>query len=208
MRIGLLIPVGNDALAFAFIAAIIITVIWFAFQLISHIATRSRESSFNKCHQHGGHEIAANPQELSQLLSSMPLRKANFEGGTLVFWTNDDPISLAVACANPQSSFKVFLRSDRPASEMGHKLMISSSDTPGISFRLTAESLIFSNSESTFYDVDADSLSSLAKMLKENSCHINNCIEITKTNAESLTEWISKVMHVSSHSQARLLLGE
>ena len=186
MRSGLLIPIGNDALAFAFIAAIIITILWFTFDLISHIAKKNSESTFNSGHRHGEHTLAPNPKELSQLLNSMPLRRANFEGGTVVFWTNDGPIALAVARANSQSLFKVFLRTNRPASELGHKILISNADAHGISFKLTAESLIFSNNESALYDVDADSLNSLAKLLKEYSCSINLKTAITPLRSASI----------------------
>jgi hypothetical protein len=195
-------------LAFAFIAAIIITILWFAFHLISHISMKNSESSFNSGHRQDEHTLAPNPKELSQLIKNMPLRKANYEGGTVIFWTNDGQISLAVARANSQSLFKVFLRINRPASELGHKILISNHDAQGISFKLTAESLIFSNNESALYDVDVDSLNGLAKLLKEHSCLINNNLSISMTNAKSLTEWISQVIYVHAHSQERLLIGE
>lgn len=208
MRSGLLIPIGNEALAFAFIAAIIITILWFAFHLVSHISMKSSESSFNSGLGKDDHALSQNPEELSQLINSMPLRKINYEGGTVIFWTNDGPVSLAIARANSQSLFKVFLRTNRPASELGHKILISNVEAQGVSFKLTAESLIFSNSESALYDVTPDSLKTLATLLKDYPCSMNTNLTIPADNAKALIEWVLRVTYVYTHSQERFLIGE
>lgn len=125
-----------------------------------------------------------------------------------MFWTNNGPLALAVARANPQSPFKVFLRADRSASELGHKILVSAAREKNVAFNITAESLIFSNQASTLYDVSHQSLNDLANLLKENSCFINKNIEIPSDCAQDLIRWISQAVYVRTHSQERLLIGE
>lgn len=208
MRSGLLIPVSNEALAFALIAAVIVTIVWFIYHLISHANKKSEEATFNNSYQRVEQSVECEPTELAQLLSQMPLRRANIDGGTVLFWTNDGPLALAVARANPQSPFKVFLRADRSASELGHKILVSGAEEHSVALKITAESLIFSNQESTLYDVSLQSLNDLVKLLKENSCVINKRIEIPTDSAQILIRWISQALNVHTHSQERLLIGE
>jgi len=207
MRFGLLVPVGNDVLAFAFIVAIIITLLWFTFQAISHLSKSSRESTFNRTLANNDSPNHLNPQDLYQLLDKMPHRKASIDAGTLVFWTSDGPLAIAIARGSPQSSFKVFLRVNLSAGRLGHKITVSGGTAQSVIFKLTAESLIFSGTDSTLYDTDLNSLDNLSHLLKENTSSINN-LPISAENAKNLVKWISLVKQAHSESQEKLLIGE
>lgn len=208
MRFGLLIPISNGAIAFAFITAVIVTIILFIYHLVSGANKKIEESTFNLSYQKADQSCVANPENLSHLLSRMPLRRANIDAGTVLFWTNDGPLALAVGRANQQSPFKVFLRTDRSASELGHKIVISDSHAHNVTLKITAESLIFSDSESTLYDVDLYSLNELTTLLKGNSCSINDKIEIPIDCASAIIGWASHMQYFKTHSQDKLLIGE
>ncbi len=208
MRSGILIPIENHVLAIVFIAALIITLLWLVFEAISHNNKKSTESSFNRIFSEYEPSTAFKKETLSDLLENMPYRKANIDGGTLIYWTNGGPIAIAIARGNPQSSFKVFIRVSFPAGDLGHKMTVSSPASRFVTFRLSAESLIFSDKDSTFYDTDHTSLLALAEILEEKSCAINNTISIPDDIAGKIIDWISRVTHVHKKPLEKLLIGD
>lgn len=208
MRSGLLIPIENHVLAIAFVTALIITLLWLAFEAISHKNKKNFESSFNRILSESAPSTAVEKETLSDLLENIPYRKANIDGGTLIYWTSDGTLALAIARGNPQSSFKVFIRVSLPAGDLGHKITISSPASRSVTFRLTAESLIFSNRDSTTYDTDHTSLIALAEILEEKSCAINNTIPIPADIANNIIDWIFHVIYVHKKPQEKLIIGD
>lgn len=208
MRFGFLIPIENSVFVFVVVLSIGITLLWLVFQAISYANKKDMEYSFNRTFVKDELSILSYPLELSQLLENISNRKVNIDSGTLVFWTNDGLLAIAIARGSPQSLFKVFLRLKLPASELGHRITVVSPASHSVTFRVTAESLIFSSNDSTLYDVDYGSLNTLSEMLKEMPCSINNTIPIPPDNAMKVIEWISHVVHVHKQPQQKLLIGE
>lgn len=208
MRTGLILPVSNEALGIAFLLALVFTIGWLILHAIAHTNKASVERSFNqeRSLDEGSPRILAN--NLSDLLASFPNRRVNLDIGNLVYWTNQKPLSISLAQAHPSSPPKVYLRVDKPARDLGHKICISDSEVGEFQLKLSAESLIFSDNNATFYPVDRETLEEIAKIFERGLCKINNNIHIEYKDGKSLAEWIHRIIQVHQLSTNSLLIGE
>jgi hypothetical protein len=206
MRTGFLIPISNNALALAFVVALIFTVLWLIYHAIIHSNKNQIESSFNKISSPSDRLSIFDANDMSDLLLKFSNRVINVDAGTKVFWSSEIPLSLAIAQANAQSPLKVYIRINSSARELGHK--ISNDDNDTINLQLTSESLIFSDDEKSFYPINVDNFQKLHNILRSKKATINQKTQITENDSISLFKSIEKIIQIQNSNSKILLLGE
>lgn len=208
MRTGFLIPISNNALAFAFVVALIFTVLWLIYHALIHSNKNQIESSFNKISSPSDRLSIFDANDMSDLLLKFSNRVINVDAGTKVFWSSEIPLSLAIAQANTQSPLKVYIRINSSARELGHKINIGNDDNDAINLQLTSESLIFSDDEKSFYPINSDNFQKLHNILRSKKATINKKIQITEIDSISLFKSIEKIIQIQNSNSKILLLGE
>lgn len=208
MRTGLLIPISNNALAFAFVAAIIFTLLWLIYHAIINSNKNQIESDFNKASPSSDRVSVLGVNDINDLFARFPNRNINIDAETKVFWTSENPLSIAIAQANTNSPLKVYVRINASARELGHRISICSSETDGIHLKLTAESLIFSDQEKSFYSINSDDFSKLLDILRRQEVTINQKLPISENDASTLSKWIEKIIQIQSSNSKILILGK
>ncbi len=208
MRTGLLIPIGNNALAIAFIVAIIFTIIWLIYHATIHTNKNQLESNFNKSSLQSDHLDFKSTNDINEFFLKFPNRNVSLDAGTTIFWTSGNPISISIAQANTQSPLKVYVRVKASARELGHKITIGNSDENSISLNLTSESLIFSNDEKSFYPIYIEDLKKLKEILRRQESYINKIIKIPQNDAENISDWVEKIIQIQANNTHILLIGE
>jgi hypothetical protein len=208
MRTGLIIPISNNALAFAFVVAIILTILWLIYHAIMHSNKNQIESSFNKMSSISDRSSVFDATDMSDLLLRFSNRVVNIDAGTKVFWSGESPLSLAIAQANAESPLKVYMRVNTSARELGHKISIGSDEEDSINLRLTSESLIFSDDEKSFYPIEAEDFQKLHNLLRKKNVTINQKIQIGELDSISLSRSIERIIQIQNSNPKILLLGE
>ena len=208
MRTGLILPISNNALAFAFFAALIFTVLWLIYHALMHSSKNQTESSFNKTSSPSDRLSILDADDISDLLLKFPNRIMNVDAETKIFWSSEIPLSIAIAQANTQSPLKLYIRINYSARELGHKISISSDDEDAINLQLTAESLIFSDNEKSFYPINSENFQKLHNILGGQKAFINKKIPIPQDDSMTLCKSIDKIIQIHASNSQILLLGE
>lgn len=208
MRTGLLVPISSNALAFAFIAALIFTIIWMIYHFLIHSSKKQVERNFNKVSSSSEYVDLLSTNDASDLFVKFPNRKINIDAGTKIFWTSENPLSIAIAQANAQSPLKVYVRVNGSARELGHQINIGNDGGIKINLSLTAESLIFSDNNSSFYAINSSNLNQLNEILRSKNATINQRIQVPENDAVNISAWIDKIIKVQVTNEDILLIGE
>lgn len=207
MASGLIVPVSSNALGFALVGAVVITVIWMIFGAIRHSANKSREESFSAQPRS---VRALKPEQISnveELLTYFPLKKINIHDSKVMYWSSENFMSIAVAASGPQSLYKVFVRLKGGASVLGHKILIDRDERfSEIQLKLTSESLIYSTKEFSFYDANLESLKSLKARIEGGTRTLGEKINISENEAIDFVKWVDDILIVYQKDQSKLLI--
>lgn len=207
MRTGFIIPISNNALAFAFISALIFTLLWLIYHAIIQSNKNQIEANFKKISPASERLKISDAQDVSDLLIKFPNRIFNVDAGTKIFWSSEIPLALAMAQANIQSPLKLYIRINSSARELGHKIRIGSGDD-SVDLKLSAESLIFSDNEKSLYPIDCENLKKLHNILRSQKVTINQKIPISENDSIALFESIEKIIQIHASNPQVLLIGE